>query len=775
MLPQTFTGLTSDQVAERVAAGKTNAIAERSSRSLGDILRANIFTRFNALLGALTIVVILVGSSPLDAMLGVVAIVNSAIGIIQELRAKIMLDKLAIMNTPVAHIMREGQLADLPIDKVVQDDVLKLMNGDQVPADGEVLTSTGLEVDESLLTGEVEPIVKHSGSTVLSGSIVVAGEGFIRATAVGENAYAHTIAKQIKRFSIAKSELVAGINKLLRYISWIILFTAPILAWGQIARSGNSWQDSAVRSIAAVDGMIPNGLVLLTSLSFFVAAVALVRRKVLIQQLPAVEALARVDVLCFDKTGTLTEGHIAFDALELLGEAQKNAVSTALAGFAAKPDSPTLTALHTAFPTKTKAVQTVPFSSARKWSAVEVKGAHWVMGAPEIVCKKDDPLMQRAAEIAAEGKRVMVLLESRTKPTAKALPARLTPAALIVLSERARHDAHTTLEFFAQQGVAVKVISGDSPHTVAAIARQVGLEAKGAIDARTLPTRAKALARAVEEHTIFGRVTPEQKQSIIKALQSKGHTVAMIGDGVNDALALKDADIGIAMASGAQATKSIAELVLLDNSFATMPQVLGEGRRIIANIERVASLFVIKNVYSLCLSLAVTLAALPYPFLPRHLAVISTVSVGIPAFFLSFAPNNQRYVPGFLRRVLQFAVPVGVLMATLIFAGYLAVMLTGGTSAQGNTISSMVAITVGMWVIVCVARPLNWWKLLLVAVLYGTFWVLVLWRFAGSRLAYDLQPTHLVWIAGLSLIGIIFVEILWRRDRRSRFTHQMAS
>ena len=760
---QAVRGLTSAEVAQRVAAGKTNAVNERTSRSITDILRANVFTRFNALLSILAVIVLLV-DSPLDALFGLVVVINSAIGIIQELHAKRMLDALAIMNTPTAHALRDGTLVELPIDTVVLDDVLKLSTGDQVPADAVTLASEGLEIDESLLTGEAEPVVKKVGEHVLSGSIVVAGQGYARATAVGVDAYAHNIANQVKKFSLVRSELMEGINKLLGYISLMLLIVAPILTWGQLVRSGNSWQEAVVRSVAAIDGMVPNGLVLLTSLAFMLATVSLARRNVLVQQLPAVEGLARVDVICLDKTGTLTEGSIVFDELVWLDDSQKTNAQSVLAGFAGAADSPTLRALHDVFKTDTTATLTVPFSSARKWSALQLGAEHWVMGAPEIVLGSDKKLLAQAADIAGQGKRVLVLLRAKAKPAAPNVPANMLPVALIILSEKVRADAKKTLAYFAEQGVALKVISGDSPHTVSAIAQAVGLGSTVAVDARTLPTDINELAAVLEKHSAFGRVTPDQKRAMVKALQSKGHVVAMTGDGVNDALALKDADIGIAMNSGAQATKSVAQLVLLDNKFATMPQVLAEGRRVIANIERVASLFIIKNVYSLCLALAVTVAALPYPFLPRHLTILSALTIGIPAFFFSLAPNNQRYLPGFLKRVLQFAVPLGVMLALLIFAGYLAVTSTGGSSTLGSTVASTIVMAVSAWVLVCLARPLKLWKVSLIVGVTAIYAALVVWRFADKFLEYQIKFPELWWAAGLSLIGIICVEFLWRRN-----------
>ncbi|HET9411412.1 MAG TPA: HAD-IC family P-type ATPase [Candidatus Saccharimonadales bacterium] len=767
-------GLSSKEVAARIAQGKTNDAHEQTSRSLKDILQANLFTRFNALLGVLLIIVLAVGS-PIDALFGLVVIINSAIGIFQEIRAKRTLDRLAIMNSPSATVLRDGAHHTIPITQVVLDDVLKISAGDQIPADAKILQSEGLEIDESLLTGEADPVAKNKNDAALSGSIVVAGSGYAQATAVGVDSYAHSISSQVKKFTRARSELIDGTNKLLTYISWVILIVSPLLIWGQLAHSNNSWQEALVRSIAAIVGMIPEGLVLLTSLAFMLATLALARRKVLVQQLPAVEGLARVDIMCLDKTGTLTEGKIVFDSVVELTPNRLQDAEHALATFAAEPNSPTLQALHAAFKDGQKPKSAIPFSSARKWSAVQTAdGVHWVMGAPEVVLPDTkSTAFTRAARVAGSGKRVMVLLTASTSPKVASLPDAMQPVALVVLAEKVRADAKETLDFFASQGVELKVISGDSPRTVAAIAKEVGLRIQGEpINARTLTNDPTQLAEVLESHNVFGRVNPDQKRAIVKALQSKGHVVAMTGDGVNDALALKDADIGVAMGSGAQATKAIAELVLLDNQFSRMPRVLAEGRRVIANIERVANLFLIKNVYSLVLALAVTVAAMPYPFLPRHLSVLSALTIGIPAFFLSLAPNNQRYQPGFLRRVLGFAVPCGVTLAALIFASYFVVLSQGGTSELASTAASLVVMLVGAWILICLARPLKTWKLAMVATLTTLFIAFVAVPISRDFLQFEVSATQLPWVIGFSLAGAAIVELLWRRDHRARQSAQ---
>lgn len=763
-----LSGLSSDEVAAQIRAGHTNQTEERSSRSVSSILRGNILTRFNAIVLVLTIVVVSVGSL-VDALFGGIAVLNSAIGIFQELRAKRTLDRLAILHAPVAHVVRGSNTKEVQLKDIVLDDTLYLQTGDQIAVDGEILASEGLEVDESLLTGESDPIFKATGNTVRSGSFVVAGKGYAQATAVGTNTYVHSITKQVKRFSIAQSELVNGTNQLLKYISWIIVFSSPVIVWGQIVRSGNGWQESVIRSAAAIDGMIPQGLVLLTSLSFMLATLALARRKVLVQQLPAVEGLARVDVICLDKTGTLTEGSIVLDRLEMLDATQQVAAENVLAQFSTDPNSPTLQALHQVYKTSTvSAHYTVPFSSSRKWSAMEANGTHWIMGAPEmIIADANNAVRVQVAELASKGNRVLLLASSSTAPRDMRLPAKITSVALIILKEKVRSDAKETLEFFAKQGVKLKIISGDSPQTVGAIAAAVGLKNATAIDARTLPADEDELADILAKHSVFGRVGPDQKRQMVKALQSRGHVVAMTGDGVNDALALKDADIGIAMGNGAQATKAIAELVLLDSQFAQMPRVLAEGRRVIANIERVASFFIIKNVYSLVLALSVTLAALPYPFLPRHLTILSALTIGIPAFLLSLAPNNRRYISGFLGRVLGFAVPVGIMSAIAIFANHLLIERSGGSPQLASTMASILVMTIGMWVLVCLARPMRAWKVALVAGLVGSFAVLLAIPFVRELAEFELQASYLAQTFGFGVLVAIGTEYFWFRNQRA--------
>jgi cation-transporting ATPase E len=761
------TGLTAAQVQERMARGAVNDSGERTSRTIGEIVRANVFTRFNAILGAMLAVILVVGPIQ-DATFGIVLVANAAIGIIQEIRAKRTLDRLAVLHAPRARVVRDGIDVEIAVEDVVLDDVLDLRPGDQIPCDGIVRLAVGLEVDESLLTGESDPVDKDPDDEVYSGSFVVAGSGRFQATRVGAEAYARKLAAEARRFQLTRSELMEGINLILRLVTWALIPTSALLLWSQL---GDDQLDAALRgTVAGVVGMVPEGLVLLTSVAFGVAAVTLARRKVLVQELPAVEGLARVDVVCLDKTGTLTEGEIVFDEVEELDDGD---VAVALGALAADENrNATLDALAAAFapPEGWTRAGVVPFSSARKWSAASFEEhGTWVMGAPEMVFPDASvPVRRRADEIAAEGRRVLVLACTPTPLDGEGLPPGLVPKALVMFAEKIRPDAADTLRYFDEQGVILKVISGDNPRTVAAVAKRVRLPgADAAVDARELPEDQAELAESLEQNAVFGRVTPQQKRAMVGALQLKGHVVAMTGDGVNDALALKDADIGVAMGSGAAATRAVAQLVLLDSRFATMPGVVAEGRRVIANIERSANLFVTKTVYATLLAIAVVIAGWKYPYLPRHLTIISTFTIGIPGFFLAIAPNPRRYIPGFVERVLRFCVPAGIVAAAAALVSY-------GIAFYGNdlplresrTTAALVLIAVGLWVLVIQARPFNWWKTLLVASMVGC--VALILAIPGLRDFYALQlPPNdvLVEASIVAGIAIALLEVGWRLSR----------
>lgn len=730
-------GLTAEQVRDRVARGQTNAYDAASSRSAWSIVRANVFTLFNGIIGACFLVLLVLGHWK-DALFGISAIANTIIGSVQEFRAKAALDKLALMHAPAARVRRDGAVQELPVADVVLDDLLLLRAGDQVPADGVVTASSRLQLDESMLTGESDAVDKTPGDRVLSGSIVVGGEGAAQVSAVGANSFANRLASEAKKFSLVASELRSSIDRVLRWIAWIVgpiallVLNAQMIAlggWAQAIHDGR-WQQAAVNTIAAVVAMIPLGLVLMTSIAFAVGAVKLARQQVLVQELPAVEGLARVDIICLDKTGTLTEGEIVFDGAHPATDAPPAGWDGVLAWYGADPDAnATARCLAAEFqaPLVERPAARIPFSSARKWSAVAFASGpaegSWILGGPEMVFPATgaggEHLRERAVELAATGRRTLVLayapaVLSDADVAGESLPPGLEPVTLLTFREKIRDDAAQTLRYFAEQDVAVRVISGDNPQTVAAIAREVGLDAPAGFDARQLPEDDAGLAAVLETQTVFGRVTPTQKKRIVLALKASGRTVAMTGDGVNDALAIKEADIGIAMETGSPATKAVARLVLLDGRFSHLPSVVAEGRQVIANIERVSMLFLTKTAYATALAVVFGATLMQFPFLPRQLSVIDGLTIGLPAFFLALMPNARRYRPGFLRRSLSFALPAGLVIAAALWLYAWAATAAGIPEQELRTGSTLILTIVGLWVLTVLSRPIDGWKILII-------------------------------------------------------------
>ena len=769
------TGLTGSQVRERIARGQVNRVSERTSRSIGSILRANFLTRFNAVLSALLVTILAVGSGK-DALFGGVLVTNTLIGIAQELRAKRALDRLVILNAPSARVVREGQAQDVPVAAVVLDDVVELRPGDQVIADGTVLVAAELELDEALVSGEAVPVVKAPGDRVLSGSFVVAGSGRFRAEGVGPAAYAQQLASAARQFKPALSELRTGINQILNYSFWAIAIAAPLLFLSQM-RAQESQVPEALRStVAGMVPMVPEGLVLLTSVTLAVAVTRLSRRRALIQELPAVETLARVTTLCFDKTGTLTTGKAVIDSTEILDPSAD--VAGALGALAATDPTPnaTLRAIASRYPAPAGWIttHTQAFSSARKWSGAGF-GTHgdWVLGAPDILLDNTlhAGLLAQIATYAAAGRRVTLLARTGALPST-GMPHDIQPAALIIMAEEVRPDAKATVAFFLSQGIALKVISGDHPQTAAAVARSVGMPGADApADARTLPAGEGAIAAFMASATVFGRASPDGKQAMIAALQSQGQVVAMTGDGVNDVLALKQADIGIAMGRGSGAARAIAQLTLLDGEFASLPNVLAEGRRVIGNVERLAILFVTKTVFAATLATVVAATGLIYPFLPRHLTLTGTLTIGIPAFFLSLAANAALARSGFVRRVVRNAVPGGLIAAAGTFAA--SVITTsqfGDTLADGRTVATIVFFVIGLTIVSGLARPMTPLKLLLIASMIAMFSLVLMVPFGRDFFALTLLPPRL-WLltAAIALpCALAVLACKWRDLPRPR-------
>jgi cation-transporting ATPase E len=777
-VPALDQGLTTAEVAQRRAEGRTNDVPDPTSRTVGQIIRANVFTPFNALLGVLLVVILAVGEYR-DSLFGIVLVLNAAIGIVQELRAKRSLDQLAVLNQPRSLVRRDGQETEVPSSELVADDIIVLTLGDQIAVDGEILTAAGLEIDESLLTGAAEPVAKPPGASVMSGSFVVAGSGSIRATAVGTEAYAFKLSSDARRFSLVKSELRTGIDKVIKLVSWLMVPTAVLLVTAQLDTHDGA-VEAVQASVAGLVAMVPEGLVLLTSIAFAVGATRLASKKVLTQELAAIEGLARVDVICLDKTGTLTEGSLTLGTVEHLGghggdgdEVDAAAVLGALGASDDHPN-PSLAAIVARFPAPEgwALSDAVPFSSARKWSAATFDGrGSWYLGAPDILLDRAEPgptvddSRQRLAHYAERGRRVLLLAASPDGLNGEELSGGLRPTALVVLDEQLREAAPDTIAYFGRQGVAVKVISGDSPVTVGAVARRVGVPgADDPVDARTLPDDPEALADVLETHSVFGRVTPHQKRAMVHALQSRGHTVAMTGDGVNDTLALKDADIGVAMGSGSAAARAVARFVLLANDFSVFPSVVAEGRRVIANVERVANLFLTKTFYAMLLALATGVGRLPFPFIPRHFTLISALTIGIPGFFLALAPNPRRARHGFLTRVLRFAIPAGLVAASATFAAYqMARSQSDVTAIQARTIAVVTLFLVAMWVLVILSRPLNTWRIGLIVAMVAAFIGALEIPWVADYFELELPSAVVLEAAiGIAAIGAAVLELGWR-------------
>jgi cation-transporting ATPase E len=770
------TGLTDAEVAARVAAGKTNDVPARSARTVSDIVRANVFTRINAILGVLLIIVLSTGSV-INGAFGLLIIANSGIGIIQELRAKQTLDRLAIVGQAKPLVRRQTGTGSVRPDEVVLDDIIELGPGDQIVVDGEVVEEANLEVDESLLTGEADPIAKGLADTVMSGSFVVAGSGAYRATKVGREAYAAKLSEEASKFTLVNSELRTGINKILQFITYLLVPAGLLIIYTQLFTTGAGWRESVLRMVGALVPMVPEGLVLMTSIAFAVGVIRLGRRQCLVNELPAIEGLARVDVVCADKTGTLTENGMRVSDLKRLDE---RGVADVLAQLAADDPRPnaSMEAIAEAYkmPPGWTATAVAPFKSATKWSGASYgEPGNWLIGAPDVLLEPGSAVAAEAEQIGANGLRVLLLGSSDLPVNHPDAPGRVTPAALVVLEQRVRPDARDTLDYFASQKVSIKVISGDNAVSVGAVAGSLGLQGE-TMDARQLPDEPERLADTLEECTTFGRVRPDQKRAMVHALQSRGHTVAMTGDGVNDVLALKDADIGVAMGSGSSASRAVAQIVLLDNKFATLPYVVGEGRRVIGNIERVSNLFLTKTVYSVLLATLVGLAGLSsklfgsdpllYPFQPIHVTIAAWFTIGIPAFILSLAPNNERAHTGFVRRVMTAALPSGLVVGAATFVSYLAAYqgraATPAEQMQASTAALITLLVAGVWVLAVVARPYQWWRVALVVV-SGLAYV-VIFSIPLARKAFMLDPSNVKTTSIALLIGLVgaaAIEVIW--------------
>lgn len=789
-------GLTQQQVQQRIELGHVNELPPTSGRSVWDIIRANVFTRINGILAVLFAVVLYTGSI-VNGAFGLLIIANSIVGIIQELRAKRTLDKLSIVGRAKPMVIRDGEPArEIDRESVVLDDLIEVGPGDQIVVDGILRYASDVAVDESSLTGESDAVDKSVGDMVYSGSSVVVGSARYQATKVGKEAYAAKLAAEANKFTLTDSQLFRGINKILTYISWILIPVGALAIYTQLFVAGDDLNDALLAMVATLVPMVPEGLVLMTTIAFALGVVRLGRRRVLVNELPAIEGLARVDTVCVDKTGTLTENAMQLVEVDIVSGdgTTRDEVDSALIDLCKLDDRPNATAralldglADAGDVVKHEQTETRPFASANKWSALTYHGGvTWVFGAPDVLVDDSAVGMQKARQLMEEGLRVLLL--ARTSVGADDLPGgalrkseavELEPVALAVLGQKVRSDAAETVAYFYEEGVEVKVISGDNDRSVGAVARELKMEgANNPVDASELPasrddgSEAKSteirdeFADIVESRQIFGRVTAENKRDMVHALQSRGHHVAMTGDGVNDVLALKAANLGVAMGDGAPATRSVAQLVLLDNRFAVMPMIVAEGRRVIGNIERVANLFLTKTIYSVVLALAVGLWGMDYPFEPIHVTITGWFTIGIPAFVLSLAPNWERARDGFVRRVLRLAIPAGITVGLLTFMFWLwanpGVDASDVARGEASTATLIVLIVSAFWVLVVVARPYTWWKVLLLAVSAGAYLFIFTVRSVASVLnLYWVGQELLIPALIVGAIGAAIIEALW--------------
>lgn len=708
-----YRGLTASEVRQKKEQGLVNVTNNNIFKTKKEIIITHTITYFNFLNLFLGILVLISGQYKNITFMGVI-IVNSIIGIIQEMKVKKLVDGLSVITASKARVIRDGEEQEIPIDEVVQEDVVAVANGDQICADCIVLESDGMEVNESMLTGESKPVRKKEGDKLLSGSFLVAGTGVGKVEHVGEENYAVQLAKKAKTKKRATSEMQRMIKRIIKVLGILIIPIGILLYRSQINVDGATFSESLVGTVAGVIGMIPEGLVLLTSVSFILGVGRLARKRALVQEMEAIEALARVNVLCLDKTGTITTGELEVVELEAVGDEETERLEQVMneMSYAFDDVNNTQKALMKRFKqTKIWRISgKIPFSSDRKYRAIRFENEGcYVLGAPEFLNKDDEELRQKVYGYSAEGLRVLLLGRCGDIHEDTGEVENVIPVGLVVISDCIRPEAMDTFRYFREQQVDIKVVSGDNPMTVSQIAVKAGLEGgERFIDANELPEDFQELRREVEKYAVFGRVKPEQKQRIVQAYQANKQVVGMVGDGVNDVLALKDSDCGIAMAAGSDAAKQVAHIVLLDSNFACLKNIVSEGRTIITNIERVSSLYLTKTIYSVLLCVIFILLERAYPFIPIQLSWISTTAIGIPSFILALEHTESVNSSGFLRHVLRIALPSAVTMVLSLLVIQVLGRFWHMEETLTYTFNLLAGGAVAMMVVVKVCRPMNW-------------------------------------------------------------------
>lgn len=759
--PDYVSGLSDQQVAQRIRQGLVNGTDEVRTKTLGQIVRGNLLTPFNILNFILAALILAVGSYKNLLFMGVI-VCNILIGTFQEIRAKKTVDSLSLITAPKARTVRAGTLREVPVSELVLDDVVRFSAGNQVPADCIVLEGQ-CEADESLLTGESDAVPKNPGDSLLSGSFLVSGSCHAKVEHIGGQNYASRITASARYVKKPVSEILRWTNRVIKAIGFVILPVGAALYYKQTAVSGQPVGRAVVSTVAALIGMIPEGLVLLTSVVLAVGIIRLSRRKALVQELFSIETLAHVDILCLDKTGTLTEGSMQLDSLVPLADdvdKQKTEAVLAALADALNDGTPTMKAIGEAFPPAQRrhCVRQVPFSSARKWSGAEFEGeGAYVIGAGEFILRdRFGEIREQTEKYARRGQRVLLLARAKEISADGLDPNGITPLVLVLLSDKIRANARKTLEYFAAQGVELKVISGDDPATVASIAKKAGLkDADRYVDATALKN-GDDIRAAAERYAVFGRVTPQQKLELVRALKEKKHTVAMTGDGVNDVPALKESDCSIAMASGSDAARTVSQVVLLDSDFASMPHIVNEGRRCINNLQRSASLFMVKAIFSVIIAVMFIFLRCSYPFQPIQFTLINAVTIGIPSFFLALEPNRellrgkfgvnvmQRSLPG----ALTMALNIGLLAAVSLFFGF--------SDRQISTLAVIVTGYTGLLVLFRVCMPFGTWHTILFSLMAAGF-VLALVFFPDL---FEVAPVTLPMLLVLVLMLMLAASLL---------------
>ena len=714
-------GLTSEEVRERIVNGQTNHTDISTQKTVGQIVKSNLLTYFNLIFLILTVLLCIVGSFRNLTFLPVI-IGNTVIGIFQELRAKKTLDKMSMLNAPHSIVVRDGEQQQIQSEELVKDDIIILSAGNQICADATVLSGS-ISVNEALLTGESDEIKKKSGDGLMSGSFVVSGQCYAKLDKVGNESYISQLTAQAKAMGDGEqSEMIRYINKLVKWVGIIIIPVGIILFCQAYIMNGETFKKSVVSMVAAVLGMIPEGLYLLTTVALALSTIRLAKKQVLLHDMKSIETLARVDVLCVDKTGTITEPGMQVTELVISGrcgdaEMDKRAFAHLLADYSAviEDNNATMEAIR-AYVAKNEIekgsrtlLKTQPFTSANKYSKVSFVEGDYMLGAPEFIMKdRYEEISEEIEEYQSKGYRVLLMAESGEDSIGSVRPlGGISPIGYIVLSNPIRENAESTFTYFKEQGVAIKVISGDNPATVSEVAKRAGIDgAENYVDASTLASE-KDITEAVDKYTVFGRVTPKQKQLIVRALQKQKHTVAMTGDGVNDILAMKDADCSIAMASGSEAAAQAAQTVLLDSDFGRMPYVVFEGRQVVNNIQRSASLFLVKNIFSLLMAIFSAIFAITYPLEPSQISLISMFTIGLPGFLLALEPNRNRIEGNFMVNVMLKALPAGLTDVLSVGALVICGQVFNLPSEDIATAGTMLLAVVGFMIIIKISHPFN--------------------------------------------------------------------